>query len=72
MYVGILFQTFWRKPKKLKSLLNSYLAAVKLKKLKALREVKENHCSTASTCKIKSCQKNPQKCKPEEQNRPAS
>ena len=63
---------FWRKPKKLKSLLNSYLAAVKLKKLKALREVKENHCSTASTCKIKSCQKNPQKCKPEEQNRPAS
>ena len=72
MYVGILFQAFQRKPKKLKSLLNSYLAVVKLKKLKALREVKENQCSTASTCKIKSCQKNPQKCKPGEQNRPAS
>ena len=54
MYVGILFQAFRRKPKKLRSLLNSYLAAVKLKKLKALREVKENQCSTASTCKIKS------------------
>ena len=72
MYVGILFQAFQRKPKKLKSLLNSYLAVVKLKKLKALREVKENQCSTASTCKIKSCQKNPPKCKPGEQNRPAS
>ena len=55
MYVGILFQAFRRKPKKLKSLLNSYLAAVSSRKLKALREVKENQCPTASTCKIKSC-----------------
>ena len=43
MCVGILFQAFRRKPKKLKSLMKGYFAARKLK-AQGFKEVEENQC----------------------------
>ena len=41
MYVDFLIQAFWRKPKKLKSLMKGYFATRKLK-AQGFKEVKEN------------------------------